>query len=397
MRNKCLIGMIAVLLLFSHLTLAWAEAQTEPAMPQPTAAPVVESITMERDGNLLSYPQLSGWHDAAVQQMVNDDIVLSAGITSHMITFATLTPDSLWGLQVTYEAYVTDRVASFVISAEGKMPNGRQGQTNTALCYDLLTGQRIRPEELYADVSAARLWLEDEALRTLGEEISDYEDSSALLPLPMDCFSLDAHGITYWYAPEQFRTLGGSAGACRFDYTEIQPLLLRAPETLPAQVGMVLPKASLQEQQRAIHGVMDAGKLPQLPVTLGEPMTDLVEAYGLARTPDEFPGGRYFVMEHPLFRSILLISDAMEADYDHSVLKGIQLRRGGLGGLVVGQATQPEVLALLGEPDETILITDSMAYDYNLTTGECILYHRSERTLRFYFDDSSVLTAIQFE
>lgn len=397
MRNKCLTGMIAVLLLFSHLTLAWAEAQIEPAIPEIITAPVVESVTMERDGYRLSYPQLNGWHDPAVQQMINDDIVLSAGITSHMITFATLTPDSLWGLQVTYEAYVTKRVASFVISAEGKMPNGRQGQTNTALSYDLLTGQRVKPEELFTDAEAAQLWLEEEALRTLGEEISDYEDSSALLPLPMNAFSLDAHGITYWYAPEQFRTIGGSAGACRFDYAEIQHLLLSEPDSLPAQVGMVLPNLSPNEQREAVYAAMEAGKLEQLPVTLGDPMTELVEAYGLTRTPDEFPGGRYFVMEHPLFRSILLISDAMEADYDHSVLQGIQLRRGALGGLVVGQATQPEVLALLGDPDETILITDNMAYDYNLTTGECILYHRSERTLRFYFDDSSVLTAIQFE
>ena len=397
MRNKCLSGMIAVLLLFSHLTLAWAEAQTEPAIIETITAPVVESVVMERDGNLLSYPQLSGWHDGAVQQMINDDIVLSAGITSHMITFATLTPDSLWGLQVTYEAYVTERVASFVISAEGKMPNGRQGQTNTALSYDLLTGQRIQPEALFADVAEAQLWLEEEALRTLGEEISDYEDSSALLPLPMNDFSLDAYGITYWYAPEQFSTISGSAGACRFDYSEIQPLLLMEEASLPVETGMVLPSQTQDERLQAIHAAMEAGALEQLPVTLGDPMPDLVEAYGLTRTPDEFPGGRYFVMEHPMFRSILLISDAMEADYTHSVLQGIQLRRGALCGLVVGQATRDEVLALMGTPDETILITDNMAYDYNLPTGECALYHHSGRTLRFYYDDSSVLTAIQFE
>lgn len=397
MRNKCLTGMIAVFLLFSHLSLAWAEAQTETTTAIPVTPPVVESVTMERDGNQLSYPQLSGWPDTAVQQRINDDIVLSAGITSHMITFATLTPDSLWGLQVTYEAYVTDRVASFVISADGKMPNGRQGQTNTALCYDLLTGQRIQPEQLFADMTEAQVWLEEEALRTLGEEISDYEDSSALLPLPMKDFSLDAYGITFWYAPEQFSTIGGRAGACRFDFSEIQHLLIAQEGSLPAQTGMVMPQQAPQEQLQAIHAAMEAGKLEHLPVTLGDPMPALVEAYGLTRTPDEFPGGRYFVMEHPLFRSILLISDAMEADYTHSVLQGIQLRRGAVCGLTVGQATRDEVLSLMGEPDETILMTDNMAYDYNLTTGECMLYHHSNRTLRFYFDDNSVLIAIQFE
>ena len=389
MRNKYLSGIIAVLLLLSNLPLAWAEAQTAP--------PAVESITMERDGNRLAYPQLTGWQDEAVQQRINDDIVLSAGITSHMITFATLTPDSLWGLQVTYEAYVTDRVASFVISAEGKMPNGRQGQTNTALSYDLTTGERLKPQQLFTDPADAQMWLEEEALRTLGEEISDYEDSSALLPLPMESFSLDAYGITFWYAPEQFRTIGGRAGACRFEYSEMQHLLLSQDDSLPVLTGMVKPSITPEEQSAAVRATMEAGKLEQLPVTLGDSMTEIVEAYGLTRTPDEFPGGRYFVMEHPMFRSIFLISDAMEAGYEHSVLQGIQLRRGDFCGLLVGQATAEEIQSLLGDAHETIQITDNMAYDYGLHPGDCYLYHHNDRTLRFYFDDDSVLTAVQFE
>ena len=332
-----------------------------------------------------------------MQQRINDDIVLSAGITSHMITFATLTPDSLWGLQVTYEAYVTDRVASFVICAEGKMPNGRQGQINTALCYDLTTGERIQPQQLFMDEIAAQSWLEEEALRTLGEEISDYEDSTALLPLPMKDFSLDAYGITYWYAPEQFRTIGGRAGACRFDYSEIQHLLVSQEESLPVLMGMVKPPLPPEEQKQAVVAAMEAGRIEQLPVTLGDSMVDVVAAYGLTRTPDEFPGGRYFVMEHPVFRHILLISDAMEAGYDHSVLQGIQLRRGEFCGILVGQATEEEIISLLGEASETIIITENMAYDYDLATGVCHLYHQNGRTLRFYFDEDSVLTAIQFE
>ncbi|MBE5793881.1 MAG: hypothetical protein E7323_04285 [Clostridiales bacterium] len=389
MRNKYLSGIIVVLLLLSTFSNAWAEAQTAP--------PGVESITMERDGNRLSYPQLTGWQDEAVQQRINDDIVLSAGITSHMITFATLTPDSLWGLQVTYEAYVTEWVASFIISAEGKMPNGRQGQTNTALSYDLATGERIQPGQLFADAAKAQAWLEEETLRTLGEEISDYEDSSALLPLPMTDFSLDAYGITFWYAPEQFRTVSGRAGACRFDYAEIQHLLATQEDSLPVLSGMVKPALTPEEKTEVIRTAMESGKLEQLPVTLGDSMKDLVDTYGLTRTPDEFPGGRYFVMEHPLFRSVLLISDAMEAGYDDSILQGIQLRRGGFCGLLVGQACQQDIQSLLGDAHETIQITDNMAYDYGLPSGECYLYHHNGRTLRFYVDENSVLTAVQFE
>ena len=389
MRNKYLSGIIAFLLLFSSVSLGLAETHAVP--------PVVESVLMEKEGSSLSYPQLSGCTDADVQRMVNDDIILSANLTSHMITFATLTPDSLWGLQVTYEDYVTERVASFVISADGKMPNGRQGQTSVALTYDLPTGRRITADDLFEDPSAAAAWLEEEALSTLGEEISDYEDSSALLPLPMDSFSLDAYGITFWYAPEQFRTVSGRAGACRFDYSEIQHLLRKEENALPAMLGMLQSEATSEEQKNAILEAMESGKLEHLPVALGDSMTAITETYGLTRTPDAFPGGRYFVLEHPLFRSVLLISDAMESGWEHSKAEGIQLRRGSIGGLLIGQAVQQDVTTVLSMPSEIIRVTENMAYDYGLMAGECYLYHQNDRTLRFYFDDSGVLRAVQLE
>ncbi len=389
MRNKYLSGIIAFLLLFSSVSLGLAEAQTIP--------PTVENVMMESGGNCLSYPQLSGWQDEAVQSLINDDIVLSANVTSHMITFATLTPDSNWGLKVTYEAYVTDRVASFVISAEGKMPNNRQGQTNTALTYDLTTGQRIEAKDIFADPAYAQQWLEDEALRTLGEEISDYEDSAVLLPLPIDSISLHAHGLTFWYTQEQFKTVDGRAGACYFDYAEIQHLLNLDPEGLPVKLGMVQPEHTQVQQQEAIWATLREGKLAQLPVSLGDSMAQVVDTYGLSRTPDEFPGGRYFVMEHPVFRSIYLISDAMEDGYEHSVLEGIQLRRGSFCGILVGQAQWEDVHNILGDPYDVIEITENMAYDYRLPAGNCRLYREEGRTLRFYFDESELLVAVQLD
>lgn len=388
MRNKFTALLLTLLLLF---LVSAAAAET------PAGAPAVQSVVMEKDGNRLEYPQLSGLADAAIQQLINDDIVLSADLTSHMITFATLTPDSLWGLQVSYEACVNERVASFVISAEGKMPNNRQGQTNTPLTYDLQTGRRLTPADLFANEAEAAQWLEEEALRTLGEEISDYEDSSALIPFPMDRFSLDEYGITFWYTPQQFTTIAGRAGACRFDYDEIRHLLNTAEDGLPVASGLLQPVPDADAQRMMIRQAAENRRLPQLPVTLGEPMTDIVDRYALSRTPDEFPGGRYFAMEHPLFRSIYLISDAMESGYEHSVLEGIQLRRGAFCGLLIGKAAQEDWRQLLGDPAEIITITEGMAYDYGLPAGSCDIYHTNGCTVRFYADDQGVLAAVQFE
>lgn len=388
MRNKFLSGILAVLLCITPVFCAIAE-DAQPVLP------VVNSVVMEQNGNRLAYPQLSGWSDSRVQQRINDDIIVSAGITSHMITFASLGPDSLWGLQVSYDAYVTDRVVSFVITADGKMPNNRQGYTNTPLSYDLLTGKQLKPEALFTDPAAAKQWLEEAAVRNLSGEMSDYEDRSAILPLPMERFSLDATGITFWYEPEQLTTISGKAGACRFDYTEIQHLLL--PDGLPADLGAIQPRLTADEQHQLMLRTLEDGKLPQFPVTLGDPMSQIIESYTLSRTPDEFPGGRYFVLEAPAFQNILLISDAMQAGYEQSVLEGIQLRRGAFCGLLVGETTRKEWLLILGEPDETIQMTESMAYDYSLPTGTCDLYTHSGNTVRFYADENGLLAAVQFE
>ncbi len=387
MRNKFLAGVMTVLLAFTPTINGLAEAQT--------VLPTIESIVMEQNGKRLAYPQLAGWTDGRVQQMINDDIILSADITSHMITFASLTPDSPWGLQVSYESYVSEQVVSFVISAEGKMPNNRQGQTNTPLTYHLSSGKPVKFADLFTDPEAAQQWLEEEALRTLGEEISDYEDSAALLPLPVERFSLDAYGITFWYEPEQFTTVGGKAGACRFDYAELQSLLLK--DGLPAQMGMLNPEWTAEQQKEAILRTLEAGRLEQLPLALGDAMPQIIANYGLSRTPDEFPGGRYFVMEHPLLRSILLISDAMQNGYDHSVLEGIQLRRGAFCGLLIGDADREHWLSLLGEPEQVIEITENMAYDYNLPIGTCDIYTHGGNAVRFYADDNGLLAAVQFE
>jgi hypothetical protein len=277
------------------------------------------------------------------------------------------------------------------------MPNSRQGQNCPSLTYDLTTGKRISADALFEDLAEAVAWMAEEALSTLGEEISDYEDSSALLPLPVEHFSLDAYGITFWYTPEQFRTVNGRTGACRFDYPEIQHLLRKNEGDLPAAIGMLDAEITPEESKNIILQAMTDGKLEHLPVALGQSMTAVTATYGLTRTPDEFPGGRYFVLEHPLFRSVLLISDAMESGWEQSTAEGIQMRRGAIGGLLIGQAMQQDVEMVLSTPSEVIQITENMAYDYGLMTGECYLYHHNDRTLRFYFDEGSVLRAVQLE
>ena len=198
-------------LLFA-LALAAALTAVLPALAQGE----VDEVRTQIGENHVAYPQLKGMADEEIQTKINDDIVLSSGVANHLVTLATL-GDSPWGLKVDYEVtMLTEDVFSAVMNAQGKMPDGREGQAYAALTYDLATGERLSMDKLFKDVDAAVAWMEAEAEASLGEELSGYMEYSDITPLPRDAFTLDADGVTFWYPSDQLRLMSGYSGACQF-------------------------------------------------------------------------------------------------------------------------------------------------------------------------------------
>lgn len=343
----------------------------------------IQEVAMQMGENSVAYPQLEGMKDETIQQKINDDIVLSSGVTNHMVSLFTLTGQQ--SLQVSYEAYQNDQIFSTIISAKGKLPGTRDGHQYTALTYDLATGERVTLDQLFTDVQAAVERMEEKALQSLSEELNGYLEYSDITPLPVQSFTLDENGMTFWYPADQFRLVSGYSGACQFWYEELEGLWKDEP----------LQPLKPSDQKTAIETAAASGTLPHVPVQLDQNMQEIADAYRLLRTPDEFPGGRYFIMEHPVFRSIMLISDSITSSYEQSVLEGIQLRRGGLYGLMIGSTNRQEWLALLGTPASTITMTESMAYDYGLCEGTYDIYHYGGNELRLYADRDGILCAIQ--
>ena len=278
--------MLLLALLLCFCAQAWAEEIT------------IEEVRTQMGENAVVYPQLKGMEDTAVQQKINDDIVTASGVTNHMVSLFTLTGQQT--LNVTYEAYLNDDIFSAVISAKGRLPKTRDGHSYTALTYDLKTGERVTLDRLFTDVDAAVALMEEKAIATLSEELNGYLEYSDLTPLPLDSFTLNEDGITFWYPADQFSLISGYSGACQFWYEELEGLWAADPT----------PELSTAEQKTAIEKSISSGILPRVPVQMGQNMQEIADAYRLLRTPDEFPGGRYFLMEHPAFRSVLLISDS---------------------------------------------------------------------------------------
>lgn len=376
------------------LALLWLMPGFVLAEKAPSQLTVEETRTQIGD-NFVSYPQLKGMEDTTVQAQINDDIVLSARVTEHLLTLVTL-GDNSWGLHVSYQVLMKrDGVLSVLIDAEGKMPNGRQGQEYTALTYDLTTGDRLTLDALFADSASAVSAMEEWAEASLEAEMTGYTEHNAVSPLPVDSFTLDEDGLTFWYPADQLQWLSGYSGACQFRYDELQSLLRTESDALPARLGLLEEKLSAQTAAELIAQSVQSGKLPNLPVSLGDSIPQVTESYRLSRTPDAFPGGRYFVLEAPAFREILVISDSLEGDDANAVVEGIQQRRGGLAGLMIGKATRQEWQTILGQPDENVILSENMAYDYGLPAGQYDLYLFGENELRLYADENGILSAIQ--
>lgn len=362
------------------------------ATPLAAAEPYVDEVSTVVGDNVVAYPQLQQLADADVQQRINDDVVLASDASRHLVTLVTL-GNSPWGLQVTHDSYLDTYVFSTVISAMGKMPTGRQGHAYTALSYDLARGERLTLGDLFTDVDAAVAYME--SIAADGLEQSGYVDASALAPIPRDSFTLDGTGITFWYPARQYTLLSGYSGACHFYFSELTPYLIADENGLPAKMGLLQPVPKGDALQKAVAEAVTLGELPGMPVRLGDSIPQVLDAYRLMHSPDEFPGGRFFVLEAPVMRGVRVISDTLMPTYDHSVVEGLQLRRGSLYGLLIGQTQREEWLSALGTPDETIPFSENMAYDYNLPTGCSDVYRYGEHELHLHADDAGTLRAIR--
>jgi hypothetical protein len=371
--------MLAVVFARSMPSMAWA------------AEPQVTEVRTEIGENRVAYPQISGLEDQAVEQAINDDIIMKAEIPSHLVTLSTL-GEGGWGLVVEYEAYVQGNVLSVAVSAKGKMPMGREGHKYTALCYDLTTGEPVTLDRLLTDVDAAAAWMEEKAEITLRDELSGYLENTDLAPMPMDSFTVSEDGMTFYYPAEQFSLLSGFSGACHFYLGEIAEFINW--EAFSELTGIAKPEYTDAQAKAQIAALLAKGQLPHVPVKIGDPIVATSETYRLLRVPDRFPGGKYYQMETPMFRQVLLLTDG-EPENENTKVTGIQSARGNLCGIQAGVTTRERWREILGEPDNSAAFTEELANDYAIPVGESDFYTFGSYQLRLHADENGVLHSIR--
>ncbi len=365
-----------------------------PAAAENSAAPAVREIVTQIGDNAIRYPQLEGLPDKAVQEAINSGIVEGAKIARRMVTLATLTQGGT-GLQVRYDAFLKGDVFSTVVDAAGIMENGRAGQEYSAFHYLLSTGESFPLDRLFADPGVAVSAMEETLLSSYLDELGSYVENASVTPLPVKNFSLNADGITFYYPKDQFSMVSGYCGAAQFTYSELLPYLDQSPEGLLAQLGLLPEPLTDAQAKAAILLAVKEGRLPHIPVKLGEPMKDVIGTYHLLREPDQYPGGRYCQMEAPQFRKTLVLTDALTGGYDNSVVTGLMSFRADLYGLRAGEATQERWRQVLGQPDDSIRFDESLALSYGLPVGTADYYNYENTQLLLYADAEGVLWAVR--
>ncbi len=354
----------------------------------------INEVATEIGDNFVRYPQLNGMQDTALQQQINDAIVNEANIAQRLITLSTLQQGGI-GLQVSYTTYVKDQLFSVVISAKGMMENLRSGQQYTALAYDLRSGKRLTLNDFFIDAGTAAAWMEAQLSGDYADELSSYLEYAEVTPLPVDSFSFDDNGMTFYYPYRQFALLSEYSGSVQFQYGELQNFLIPDAGSIPARLNVLMPQYTDSQIKESIETAASQGSLPYLPIKLGDPLPELISQYRLLRTPDQYPGGRYFQLEAADFRQILVMSDALTQAWDASVVEGILATRMNLFGLQTGVTPRDRWLQILGEPTPSVAFDAYISTDYGLPVGTADYYTVSGRQLMLYADENDILYAVR--
>ena len=359
-----------------------------------TATPTVREVAFVISDSSIRYPQLEGLTNADIQETINNLIVEKANITQRMVTLSTLKAGGT-GLAVSYDAYLGGGIFSTVISAKGILDQGRNSHAYTALSFDLATGRELTLADLFTKPQEAVAYMEQTLQSTYLEELSNYLENSALTPLPIDSFTLDADGITFYYPYAQFALLSGYCGAAQFTYDELASFLLAGKGSLPERLNVLPQSLDDQTARDKIVQTMEAGELPHISVKLGDRMTDLISRYRLLREPDRYPGGRYCQFEAPAFRQVLVLTDTLTTGYEQSTVEGIMCFRGNLFGICIGETAIARWREILGEPESTVAFDEALAYDYGLPTGTADYYNLGGHQLMLYADSTDTLFAVR--
>ena len=355
--------------------------------------PGIEEKALELAGSSLRFPAVTGLEDEALEEAVNRQIREDLGIDGYLARMNALISDEAHGITVQWDGEILGDVFSGLLDAEGATQSLRSGHEWRWSNIDLRDGHEIAFGELFTDEAAAREAIEAILEETVAPEMSPHLGNSAVTPLP-EGFRMEETGITLLYGADQLSTLSDRAGAVKIGWNEIREVTDWSEDGIPARIGAAEMVNLTEESAGRIREMAEGGKLPGIPAAIGDSISEWVGRAGLLHDPEEYSGGRMFALEGAAWRDAWLLSDAVSASWETSLVQGIRADRGCFWGLCIGETRAEEWHGLLGEPDGTAVFDEEAAEAARTVPGTCDYYDFGGCRLQLMADADGVLASV---
>ncbi len=357
-------------------------------IPAAWGEPVLEDRTVPGPGeSFVSYPVVT-LEDPEATALLNDTLWQSARIGEYLELLAGLSGGGA-GLKVTWVTEPADPgegLLSVVISAKGKMLEGRPSQRYYAFVFDTVTGEQVPFASLFSDPDAALAAMEED-LTSREETLNEYMENRSLLPVPEN-YALSDAGIILYYPYDQVSFLSGYAGSVRISYDSVWELLdPDGPVCLFSRVAEDhLPHEGTGEK---ILQAAREGMLYSQPARVGEPLEDALERFHTGLDSSYYLNGACYETEDPRLEGTLLITDRGEES-----VTGLMARSISLAGLRTGSTVREEVVQYLGEPSSAREVTPEDEQQRLLTAGQLDCYEAGAFLLEWNYDTQMILRAV---
>ena len=350
-------------------------------------------MSLALGSSVVRYPAADGIADETLREAVDEKMKAGLDTDTYLGRMMTLISEETLRIETAWEGAVLGDVISCVVSAEGALADSRSTHRWTWTNIDLRDGHEITLDELFADGETARAALEEYLDFEVAPELSAHLANSELTPLP-DGFRLEQTGLTLLYPVNRLSTLRDRAGAVKIGWNEIRGYLDDGEDGIPARIGAAEMMTLDDESAERIREMAESGRLPDIPVEIGEGLKALTDHYHMLTDPDVYEGGRLFALEGACFRNVFLMTDFLSEKWDDSIVQGIRMDRGCAWGLCIGETAREDWRAALGEPDAESGLDADKAEANRMEPGACDYYNFGNYQLRLYCNGDGILSSI---
>ncbi|MBQ6061652.1 MAG: hypothetical protein IJL36_09455 [Clostridia bacterium] len=350
-------------------------------------------MSLALGNSVVRYPAADGIADETLRQAVDEKMKTGLDTDTYLNRMMTLISEESLRIETAWEGAVLGDVISCVVSAEGALADSRSTHRWTWSNIDLRDGHEITLDELFTDGEAAREALGQYLDFEVAPELSAHLANSELTPLP-DGFRLERTGLTLLYPVDRLSTLRDRAGAVKIGWNEIREYLNNEEDGIPARIGAAEMITLADESAERIREMAESGRLPDIPVKIGDGLKALTDHFHLLTDPDVYEGGRLFALEGASFRDVFLMTDFLSEKWDDSIVQGIRMDRGCAWGLCVGETAREDWRTALGEPDDETELDGEKAEANRMEPGACDYYNFGNYQLRLYCDEDGILSSI---